>query len=66
MHKPFVYDEKTSSLFSPNGEFIKQVFCPKAVNWNQLVSDDPKNSLRACNHCNERILNLDTNTLESA
>jgi hypothetical protein len=40
MSKPFVYDEKTSSLYSPDGEFIKEVYCPKALKWNQLTETD--------------------------
>jgi len=59
MTKPFVYDEKTSSLYSPDGEFIKKIFCPKAVRWNQLLVDTPDDRSRGCEHCNDRVLNLD-------
>lgn len=62
MSKPFIYDEKTSSLYSPEGELIKKIFCPKAVKWNQLFHDDVQDRSRGCNQCNERILNLDTLT----
>ena len=62
MNKPFVYDEKTSSLYSPDGEFIKKIHCPKAVHWNQLIEDNPEDRSRGCNQCNERIINLDTIT----
>ena len=62
MNKPFVYDEKTSSLYSPDGEFIKKIHCPKAVRWNQLIEDNPEDRSRGCNQCNERIINLDTIT----
>ena len=36
-NKRFVYDEKTSSLYAPDGTYLKKVFCPKALNWNQLT-----------------------------
>ena len=66
MSKPFVYDEKSSSLYGPDGQFIKKVFCPKAVSWNQLLADDPQDRSRGCNQCNEKIINLDTYSPESA
>ncbi len=59
MTKPFVYDEKTSSLYSPDGEFIKKIDCPKAVHWNQLLVDEIDDSSRGCTHCDDRVLNLD-------
>ena len=59
MTKPFVYDEKTSCLYSPDGKLLKEIFCPKAVNWNQLIADDPSDRSRGCKHCSERIINLD-------
>ena len=66
MSKPFVYDEKSSSLYGPDGQFIKKVFCPKAVSWNQLLADDPQDRSRGCNQCNEKIINLDAYSPESA
>ncbi|MFM1807226.1 MAG: hypothetical protein RL212_1485 [Pseudomonadota bacterium] len=59
MNKPFIYDEKTSSLYSPDGKFLKEIFCPKAVNWNQLIADDPSDRSRGCSRCSERVINLD-------
>jgi len=59
MTKPFVFDERTTSLYGPDGQFIKKIFCPKAVGWNQLLADDPLDRSRGCNQCDERILNLD-------
>lgn len=59
MSKPFVYDEKSSSLYSPEGTLIKKIFCSKAVKWNQLIQDDLQDRSRGCTQCNERILNLD-------
>jgi hypothetical protein len=66
MSKPFVYDEKTSSLFSPNGEFLKKVFCPKAIHWNQLIVDDSQDRSRECVECKSRIINLDNLDTEEA
>jgi hypothetical protein len=37
MNDKFVYDEKTSVLYSPDGRALKQVNCPKAMHWNQLT-----------------------------
>lgn len=59
MKKPFIYDEKTSSLYSPDGKLLKEIFCPKAVKWNQLIADDSNDRSRGCNHCSERVVNLD-------
>lgn len=66
MKKPFVYDEKSSSLYSPDGEFIKKIHCPKAVRWNQLLKDSQEDRSRGCNQCNQRIINLDSITTEEA
>ena len=60
MKKTFVYDEKSSSLYSPDGEFIKKIYCPKAVRWNQLLQDSQEDRSRECNQCKERIINLDS------
>jgi hypothetical protein len=66
MTKPFVYDEKTSYLYGPDGQFIKEVFCPKAVSWNQLLADNPQDRSRGCNQCHERIINLDATPTQVA
>jgi len=55
----FIYDEKTSSLYSPDGTFLKKVFCPKALHWNQLIVEDEQDRWRGCNQCNEKVINLD-------
>lgn len=55
----FIYDEKTSSLYAPDGTFLKKVFCPKALHWNQLIVEDERDRWRGCNQCNERVINLD-------
>lgn len=64
MNKRFIYDEKTSSLFSPDGVFLKKVFCPKALNWNQLIVDDGESRWRGCSQCNEKVINLDAADLQ--
>lgn len=66
MSKPFVYDEKTSSLYSPDGEFIKDVFCPKALNWNQLIASDLLDRSRGCQQCGDEVINLDVMSVDEA
>ena len=56
----FVYDEKTSSLFAPDGSFLKKLFCPKAKNWNQLLVDQGENRWRNCQDCKEKVIDLDS------
>ena len=55
----FVYDEKTSSLFAPDGTFLKKLFCPKAKNWNQLLVEQGENRWRGCQDCSEKVFDLD-------
>lgn len=55
----FIYDEKSSKLYAPDGRFLKQVFCPKALHWNQLIAADGEDRWRGCHQCNERVINLD-------
>jgi hypothetical protein len=59
MSRPFIYDEKTSILYDPNGNYIKHVYCPKAKVWNQLINDDPSSKTRFCETCSGRVINLD-------
>ena len=66
MSKPFVYDEKTSFLYSPDGEFIKEVFCPKALQWNQLIAKDPLDRSRGCEQCGDDVINLDAMGVDEA
>ena len=56
---PFIYDEKSSCLYSPTGRLIKEVACPKAKHWNQLIAEDGEDRWRGCTECNERVINLD-------
>jgi hypothetical protein len=65
--QPFTYIESESSLYGPDGTLLrKEVFCPKALNWNQLTADDPEERSRGCWHCDERVLNLDVVSPEDA
>jgi hypothetical protein len=58
--QPFTYVESESSLYGPDGSFLRdKIFCPKALRWNQLIADDPEDRSRGCWHCGERVLNLD-------
>lgn len=66
MAKPFVYDEKTSCLYSPEGDFIKEVFCPKAMHWNQLIANDPGDRSRGCQQCGDDVINLDVMSVDEA
>jgi len=59
MADKFIYDEKSSRLFAPDGRYLKRVHCPKAAQWNQLVADDPADRSRGCDQCGHRVLNLD-------
>lgn len=59
MNTRFIYDEKTSSLFAPDGTFLKKVFCPKAKLWNQLITDPGELRWRGCSDCGEKVINLD-------
>ena len=59
MNTRFIYDEKTSSLYSPEGEFLKVVSCPKAKHWNQLIVDEGEKRWRTCDECHENVIDLD-------
>jgi hypothetical protein len=58
-NKQFIYDEKSSSLYAPDGTFLKKVFCPKAMNWNQLIVEDFEDRTRGCSVCSLSVINLD-------
>lgn len=60
MTNKFIYEEKTSRLYAPDGTYLKTLSCPKAIDWNQLIMDDPLDRSRGCDQCGERVLNLDT------
>lgn len=59
MNNRFVYDEKSSSLYAPDGVFLKRLHCPKALDWNQLTVEGSEQRWRNCSQCKERVLNLD-------
>ena len=59
MADKFIYDEKTSSLYSPEGRFLKAVHCPRAKHWNQLQVESADDRARGCADCNSQVLNLD-------
>jgi hypothetical protein len=59
MAEKFIYDVKSSRLYSSDGHLIKRVFCPKAMHWNQLIADDPADRSRGCKACDGRVINLD-------
>lgn len=66
MADKFIFDEKTSSLYGPDGTFLKKVFCPKAKHWNQLIIDEVDDRWRGCEECGERVVNLDVLDIEAA
>ena len=59
MNKRFIYDEKTSSLYAPDGTLLKKVFCPKAKRWNQLQIEEGEERWRGCQACGEKVIDLD-------
>ena len=66
MNTRFVYDEKTSSLYSPEGEFLKVVSCPKAKYWNQLLVEEGEKRWRKCEDCSENVIDLDALKIDKA
>lgn len=64
-NKRFVYDEKTSSLYAPDGTYLKKVFCPKALNWNQLTIVPGESRWKNCETCNEKVIDLDVADIET-
>lgn len=62
----FVYDEKTSNLYAPDGSFVKRLFCPKAKKWNQLIVDPGEERWRGCPECKEKVYDLDSISVDGA
>ncbi len=60
MNEKFIYDVESSKLYSPDGAFLKKVYCPKAKHWNQLIVDDPQERSRGCEDCGDRVHNLES------
>ncbi len=59
MNDKFIYDETTSKLYAPDGQFLKSVYCPKAKHWNQLLVEPGEDRWRNCKTCEERVIDLD-------
>ncbi len=59
MNSRYIYDEKTSSLYAPDGTFLKEVYCPKAMQWNQLITVAGEARWRDCSVCDQKVINLD-------
>jgi hypothetical protein len=66
MADKLIFDEKTSSLYGPDGTFLKKVFCPMAKHWNQLIIEEGEERWRGCEECGKRVVNLDILDVESA
>lgn len=66
MNDRFIYDEKSSVLYAPNGQPLKRVHCPKAMHWNQLTVEDGEERWRGCTECRERVVNLDVMDVREA
>jgi hypothetical protein len=64
MNEKFIYDEKTSKLYAPDGTYLKTVFCPLALQWNQLVATDDEDRIKGCSSCNDEVINLDLMSVE--
>lgn len=62
----FIYDEKSSSLYAPDGTFLKRLFCPKAKQWNQLVIESGETRWRGCQQCKEKVFDLDSVSVQTA
>jgi len=57
-NEKFVYDEKTSTLYAPDGTFLKKLFCTKAKRWNQLLIEPGEARWRGCEDCKEKVFDL--------
>lgn len=62
----FVYDEKTSALYGPDGTFLKRCYCPKAKHWNQLLISPGETRWRKCDECKEKVVDLDNVSYQQA
>jgi len=64
--QPYTYVEADSSLYGPDGTFLKQAYCPKAAGWNQVIVNNPEERNQGCYFCFGRITNLDTTPVDEA
>lgn len=58
----------TKELFTDSGQFIKRLFCPYKVYWENLLLNKENPATRFCSHCNHQIIDTamisDTELLE--
>jgi hypothetical protein len=63
-----IYDPATGTLWTSDGTFLKYLYCPKSVRWNDLGvtrQEHPESHAvalersRDCSHCKSRVSNLD-------
>jgi hypothetical protein len=66
MKPKFIYHLSTSTLYAPDGKFLKTVLCPRAKQWDQLLRDDPTEKSKKCFSCGDRVINLDKLSLEES
>lgn len=66
MTKKFIYNIENSDLYGPDGSFIKKVFCPKAVDFNQLIVNEGDKEFRSCLSCGDKLLDLDAVDVDEA
>ena len=46
----------TNNLFTDDGRLIKQLHCPKNMNWDQLKKEEVNLKKRLCSACNHPVL----------
>lgn len=54
----YIYDEKSSALYAPDGTFLKTLHCPKAKQWNQLKVKAGEMRWKKCEECKEKVYDL--------
>ena len=62
----FIYDPKTSRLFAADGTYLKTLSCPKGKDWQDLTPVGTDDSIRACQACGDKVINLDVMAPELA
>jgi hypothetical protein len=48
------YDPINKEVYTDKGEFVKRLFCPYKINWDQLAVTSGNN--RTCTTCNHLII----------
>ncbi|MCH6199022.1 hypothetical protein MMU07_05515 [Aquiflexum sp. LQ15W] len=51
------FDPITKDVFTDQGEFIKQLYCPYKMNWAALEGTD--SNRRKCSNCDHFIINTE-------